>query len=317
MRPALHSNPKFGLSPNLKIGVLYGGSSSERAISLKSGRAVLRALKQAGFSARWIDPKQVQKLAARLHTIDLAFIALHGKGGEDGTIQQYLEKKKIPYIGSGPAGSRRAFDKVLSKKIFLQSGIPTPSSLMIEGSNWKKRLSRFPVPFFVKPSCEGSSIGAFPVEDFRREAEKLRRHLNRFGRLLVEKKMEGREFTVGILGQKPLPVIELRPKRKFYDYKAKYTKGMTVYDVPAKIPAPLARKMQRMALKVHRSLGLRDFSRVDMMLDASGDIYVLEANSIPGFTEFSLLPKAAKEAGISFEQLCVQLVAWAYNRSKK
>lgn len=314
MRPALHSNPKSGLSPNLKIGVLYGGNSSERPISLKSGRAVLAALKQAGFSACWIDPKDTSKLAARLQTIDLAFIALHGKGGEDGRIQQYLEKKKIPYIGSDAAASRRAFDKGLSKKIFLKSGIPTPFFTIIDRSNWKKRLSRFPVPFFVKPPCEGSSIGAFPVEDFRREAEKLRRHLNRFGRLLVEEKIEGREFTVGILGQKALPVIELRPKNKFYDYKAKYTKGMTMYDVPARIPRTVAKKMQRLALKVHRVLGLRDFSRVDMMTDASGGIYILEANSIPGFTEFSLLPKAAKEAGISFQQLCTQLVVLAYRR---
>jgi D-alanine-D-alanine ligase len=148
-------------------------------------------------------------------------------------------------------------------------------------------------------------------------ADKIRRTAERFGDLMAEKKIEGREFTVGVFGGEALPVIELRPKRAFYDYRAKYTKGMTDYLVPAKIPAVLRKKMQRMALRVHQVLGLRDFSRVDIMVDKQNRPYVLEANSIPGFTELSLLPKAARAAGYSFETVCSQLVAWAYERGIK
>ncbi len=181
---------------------------------------------------------------------------------------------------------------------------------------WRRKIQGFGLPCFVKPLREGSSIGAFAVEDLEKMAVKIERTIHAFGDLLVEKKIDGRELTVGILGHRALPVIEMKPKGSFYDYHSKYTKGMTEYIVPARIPKVLERKLQRIALKTHKSLGLRDFSRVDMMVDHVGKIYVLEANSIPGFTELSLLPKAAKAAGISFENLCLQLVAWAYKRSK-
>lgn len=315
MQQALNSNRKSASYKNLKIGVLYGGASSERKISLKSGRAVHKALKNAGYSTLWLDPKNSAKFKSQLGKIDLAFIALHGKGGEDGTLQAFLEKRKIPYIGSDARSSRAAFDKALSKQIFRKHRIPTADYTLVTLSDWKKKLPAFPKPFFVKPPREGSSIGAFAVEDFNETAEKLRKTLKRFGQLMVEKKILGREYTVGVLGNKALPVIELKPKSEFYDFKAKYTKGMTEYVVPARIPKSLAKKLQKTALKTHRALGLRDFSRVDIMADEKGRIYVLEANSIPGFTEFSLLPKAARAAGISFEDLCSQLIVWACRRS--
>lgn len=312
----LFSNPKSALSKNLKVGVLLGGDSSERSISLKSGRAVCKALKRGGYCVTRLDPRNLAHIKNSLKKIDLAFIALHGRGGEDGKIQRFLESKKIAYVGSAPRASLQAFDKVVSKKIFQGKGIPTPPYRLISAADWEKKLSQFsvPLPYFFKPPCEGSSIGAFGVEDLAESAVKIRHALKRYGRLLVEKKIEGREFTVGILGRRALPVIELRPKAEFYDFRSKYTKGMTKYLVPAPISKKLSSKLQRLAKRTHEALGLRDFSRVDFRVDESGRPYVLEANSIPGFTELSLLPKAAKACGISFEELCSTLVKWAYKR---
>lgn len=297
----------------LRIGVLSGGDSSERKISLRSGKAVLEALARSGVSVRRIDPRNFQKTREAFPLINLAFIALHGKGGEDGAIQKRLEKAGIPYVGSDVAGSRLAFDKVEAKKIFEREGIPTPEWRAFSRKDWRG-LEIFPAPFFVKPVADGSSIGVFLVEDFRRSAEKIIRALKQYSVLLAERRMEGREFTVGILGNQALPVIELRPRRKFYDYKAKYTPGMTEYLVPAPIPEARRRKFQKLALRVHRALKLRDFSRVDLMTDSKENPFVLEANTIPGFTELSLLPKAAREAGISFEALCLKLVEMAWSR---
>ena len=310
------SNPKFALSNDLKVGVFCGGRSSERKISQLSGRAVYGALKRAGFSALLIDPAKPQSMERRVRAIDVAFLALHGHGGEDGRIQTYLEKKRVPYVGADAHGSRNAFDKLLAKRLFLRSRIPTPPHRVLTRSNWKKALARFPGPWFIKPHREGSSIGVFMVEDLRKSAEKIKRAVVEYGKLLAEQKISGREFTVGILGRQALPPVELVPKNPFYDFHAKYTKGMTEYRVPARIPAGLRKKLQRIALKVHRCLKLRDLSRIDIMVDRKGRPFVLEANSLPGFTELSLLPKAAKAAGMSFEEVCTRLVHWASQRGK-
>jgi len=252
-----------------------------------------------------------------LKQVDVAFLALHGQGGEDGTIQRYLNRRKIPYVGSDPVPSERTFDKEKSKKWFVKHSIPTPPFTVINRSNWKRRLSRFKPPYFVKPVCNGSSVGVFCVEDFSKKAEILiRKALRSHGRLLIEKKILGREMTVGILGNEALPVIELIPKRSFYDYRAKYTRGMTRYLVPAPIAKSLRVKLQRLAKRVHHRLGLRDLSRVDVMMDHRDKPYVLEANSIPGMTELSLLPKAARAAGMPFEKVCETLVGWAYKRKR-
>lgn len=315
MKRAFPSNLKSGLLKNLKIGVLYGGASSERKISIRSGRAVHSALKRLGFSTRWIDPRKKMEARQAFKKIDLAFIALHGRGGEDGTIQSQLERLKIPYIGSDARTSRLAFDKILTKRILLKKRIPTPQFRIYWRANKLSSLRRFPVPFFVKPPQEGSSIGIYEVRKWEESADKLRKTARVYGTFLLEEKIQGREFTVGILGNKALPVIELKPKHGFYDYHSKYTKGMTEYLVPAPIQQKLAKRLQRVALAVHRALGLRDFSRVDLMVDEKQRPYVLEANSIPGFTELSLLPKAARAAGISFENLCYQLVRMAFERS--
>ena len=304
--------PMTALS-RLRIGVFSGGRSSEREISLRSGRAVLEALTRSGLSVLSIDSRDPRQTKAALSRIDVAFLALHGRGGEDGTIQGELEKAGIPYVGSDPSGSRLAFDKIEAKKRFRRSGIPTPRWRTFDRSHWRE-LKDFPVPFFIKPVADGSSIGVFLVEDFRQSVEKIIHALDDYPVLFAEERIEGREFTVGILGHQAFPVVELRPQRKFYDYQAKYTPGMTEYLVPAPIPAVWRRRFQRLALRVHRTLGLRDFSRVDLMADSKGRPYILEANTIPGFTELSLLPKAAREAGISFDELCLRLVRMAWRR---
>jgi D-alanine-D-alanine ligase len=249
-----------------------------------------------------------------LKRIDAAFIALHGHGGEDGTIQKLLEQRKIPYVGSSPKASRRTFDKRLSKKIFTRFRIPTPPFKVIKNAKDLNGLRRFPLPWVVKPVRDGSSVGVFFVEDFAKSAEKIKRALHEHAELLIEKKIEGREFTVGILEDQALPVIEVVPSRDFYDFKAKYTPGMTEYKVPAPISERLTLKLQQIALKAHRLLGLRDFSRVDFMVDSEERPYVLEANSIPGLTELSLLPKAAEAAGISFDEMCYRLISLSYKR---
>ncbi|MBI3306684.1 MAG: D-alanine--D-alanine ligase [Candidatus Omnitrophica bacterium] len=309
------SNPRFELSKNLRIGILLGGNSSERKISLRSGRAVDQALRGIGYHSVKIDPRSPQRMQSLLSRIDVAFIALHGQGGEDGTVQKLLTRKNIPYIGSDVHASRRAFDKCQAKKIFRKNGVPTPPFTLVTAKNWKSRLRGFPTPFVIKPLCEGSSIGVFFVEDFAKCAEKIRKALKGYGMLLAEKKIIGREFTVGILGDRALPVVELKPKRSFYDYRAKYTSGMTDYLVPAPISKKIAKRIQAAGLSAHQALGLRDFSRVDIMLDEKNRPFVLEANSIPGFTALSLLPKAARAAGISFEDLCCRLVHAAWKRS--
>lgn len=317
MPPKFCSNPKFELSKGLKIGVIRGGSSSERAISLRSGRAIYRALKTAGLAVRYLDPADPVRLKKGLGKIDVAFLALHGHGGEDGVIQRQLERRRISYTGSDERGSRLAFNKVFAKRIFRRAGIPTADFVLLSPKNWKKKLVRFPMPSFVKPLCDGSSIGVFMVNSPLDSSSRIRRAFRRYGILFAEKRIQGREFTVGILGDRALPVVELKPGNAFYDYQAKYTKGKTDYLVPAPIPTGLARRLQNLGLRVHKALGLRDLSRVDIMVDGRGRPFVLEANTIPGFTEFSLLPKAARADGIGFEDLCCRLLAYACRRTRR
>ena len=317
MKPALNLNPKFGLLRKIKVGVVRGGLSAERRISLRSGRAVTRALRRAGIAAFPIDPSDKRTFSRKIRAADILFIALHGKGGEDGVLQRMLERKRILFTGAPSAACKKSFDKHISKKHFERLAVPTPEYVILDKKNWRKLAAAFPAPYFAKPLDGGSSQGVFLVEDFRKSAEKLRRSILKFGRILIEKRIIGRELTAGLLGDLKLPVVEVKPSRPFYDYKAKYTKGMTVYEVPAKIPAKIARKVQTLAYQVYQGLGLKGFSRVDVMLDRKNQPYVLEVNSIPGLTEFSLLPKAARAVGISFEELCLRVLLDAYKRKGK
>ncbi len=300
-----------------RIGVLMGGNSSERSISLRSGEAVLTALRQSGLT---VIPVDIQGSASEIKSkiqeanIDIGFIALHGKGGEDGVIQNLLEELEIIYIGSNPDASFKGFNKLETKKIFAQASIPTPNYVIINKRDLKEKISNFPFPVFIKPLEEGSSIGVKKISSLEEMLSVAPKELDAYDSLMVEAAILGRELTVGILGDTALPVIELRPKREFYDYTAKYTKGMTEYLIPAPVESAAAKEIQNIALRAHRALGLRDFSRVDFMLDGGNRPFVLEVNTIPGFTETSLLPKAAKEAGLEFSELCLTLLQLAKER---
>lgn len=309
-----------------KIGVLMGGPSAEREISLRSGKAVCDSLKQAGVSVLAIDIKTDNPLTTikqlKSSHIALAFIALHGHFGEDGEIQKLLEGLNTPYTGSGVVASRLALDKVAARKIFQIYGLSVPRYTMIrkEAFNFKKsgffnqKTSTFPL--VIKPVSQGSSIGLSIVWDRRQLTKAIRAAFLVDRRIILEEYIKGREITVGILEEKPLPIIEIIPKKQFFDYEAKYQVGMTEYRVPARLKNGLVAKVQTAALKAHRSLGCKDFSRVDMIL--KGDTpFVLEVNTIPGLTRTSLLPKAAAVVGISFSDLCIKLIKSAYKHADK
>ena len=299
-----------------RVGVFLGGRSHERSISLKSGEAIFQALRNAGLDAVKIDTANGLRSQLKEHSIDLAFLALHGTGGEDGAVQKVLNKARIPYVGSDPHASALAFDKARAKRVFIRHGIPTPSYDVLTRATWRKKLQKWVPPYVIKPVNEGSSIGVFFIHKRENISKQIQANFRNYPRLLVEKKIVGREFTVGIFGDQALPVIELRPKRKFYDFKAKYTKGLTEYLVPAPIPDNLANNLRSLALQVHNVLGLRDLSRVDFKVDNKNQPFVLEVNSIPGFTEMSLLPKAAQCVGIGFVELCLSLLEMARTREE-
>lgn len=292
-----------------KIGVLAGGPSNEREISLRSGKAVHEALLREGLDAVLLDVKGDVRGAMAQNAVDVAFIALHGRFGEDGTVQGMLDELGIPYTGSGRAASAVAIDKIASKEAFLTAGISVPRhAVFCKGDFDSRRVAPLGLPLVVKPHLEGSSIGLSIVRDLT-ELEAAVGEALRFGeKALVEEYIDGRELTVGILDDEPLPVIEIVPRQKVYDYKAKYSDPETRYLVPAPIDGDTALRAQDLGRRAHRALGCRCFSRVDIMMDLSGGLFVLEANTIPGMTERSLLPKAAGAKGLSFGSLCVRLI---------
>jgi len=304
-----------------KIGVLAGGPSNEREISLQSGEAVYKALKEAGAEAVFLDIKRgLSKNDAKKFDIDIAFIALHGRFGEDGTIQKILEDVRIPYTGSGPLASRITLDKIASREIFVKAGLDVPGCNVIT----KKTFDRAAVekiaqiigfPLVVKPQFEGSSIGISVVNKEKNLKEALELAFRYGANVIVEEYIQGRELTVGMLEDKPLPVIEIVVKEQFYNFKAKYKRSDTEYIVPADIDPRYHEEARAIGRLAHKSLGCESFSRVDMILDERRDkIFVLEVNSIPGFTSHSLLPKAAAYAGISFNQLCLKIIESALSR---
>jgi D-alanine-D-alanine ligase len=285
-----------------KIAVLMGGPSAEREVSLRSGAAVAKGLREAGYDVVEVDVKSRElDLPAG---IDAAFVALHGEFGEDGEVQKLLEKKGVPYTGSGPYASKAAFDKVLSKKIFVDNGIPTPSYEILR-AGIKRKL---PLPVVVKPARQGSSIGVHRVFSESEWPAALKDAFSHDSNVLVEAYIEGRELTVGIVGAEVLPVIEIVAPDDWYGFDAKYTKGKTRYLVPAPLDEQMSRTCQNLALQTFTALGCRNMGRVDIRLSEDEKPYVLELNSIPGFTETSLLPKAAAESGLNFSALCDRIV---------
>jgi len=304
-----------GSLKKMRIALLLGGASSEREISLKTGEAVARAMEEEGLDVVKVDVgEDLNELVDTLNRVKphVVFIALHGRFGEDGVIQGVLEYMGIPYTGSGVMASALAMDKVASKRLFSYHGIPVPRYSVFRKEGWtlpgETPLDALSYPLVVKPAAEGSTIGVSVVKE-KGELEPALQNAYRYGEtVLVEEYIEGRELTVGILDDEPLPVVEIIPKGGFYDYKAKYTPGMTQYEVPAKLSQETFTMVQNMALLAHRALGCKGVSRVDFRLSSDGTPYALEVNTIPGMTETSLLPKAARAAGISFKELVLRIL---------
>lgn len=288
-----------------KIAVLMGGPGSERQISLASGQAVLEALRSLGLNAQSVD---VTGTTIELPPgTDLAFNVIHGTFGEDGQLQEILERLGVPYTGAGVRSSRTAFDKNLAKAVFVAAGVPTPRAEIIDVSDGPRPPS-LAAPFVVKPPREGSSVGVHIVRDPAAAAAALA-DAAKFGNdILVEEFIAGKELTVGILNDQALPIVHIAPREGFYDMANKYPwmsgGAGSDYACPADLDAATTRAVQDAALAAHRALGVEIYSRVDVLLDARHHPFVLEANTIPGMTATSLLPKAAAAIGIAFPELC-------------
>jgi len=292
-----------------RIGVLMGGLSAEREVSLKSGAAVHRALLDRGFDAVAIDVDR--GLAGRLadERIEVAFICLHGRYGEDGSVQGLLELMGIPYTGSGILASALAMDKIFAKKIFAASGMTiTPYVVVHQGEEPAAASLPFPLPVVVKPSREGSSVGVSIVkraEDLRAAVEAAFRYDRE---ILIEQYVKGREIQVGILDGRAIGAIEIVPKNEFYDFEAKYTDGMATHILPAPLPPEQYAALLGAGEQAHRCLGCSGYSRVDFIVTGDGTAYVLEVNTLPGMTALSLLPEIAQGAGISFTELVERII---------
>ncbi len=306
---------------NKRIAVVMGGPSAEREVSLNTGRGILAALQEKGYDAVGIDlePRRfIEQL--RDAGAQVVFNAIHGKYGEDGLLQGALELLGLPYTGSGVLASALAMDKGFTKRLFLQAGISTPHSCLYAAADAKARplaaeiVAAFGLPVVVKPATQGSSLGVTIVEAAEALAAALDTAFKYDDRVLIEQFINGKELTVTILGTdapRALPIIEIVPHSGRYDYASKYTKGATDYLCPAPLDAATTSAVQREALAAFVLLGCRGVSRVDVMLDAAGTPYVLEVNTIPGMTATSLVPKAAAAAGISFADLCEQILLMA------
>lgn len=299
----------------LKLTVLSGGPSAEREVSLASGRAVAAALRSVGHDVEIADirPSDLSALSA---PADVIFIALHGTFGEDGELQRILEKRGLLFCGSDSASSARAMDKVIAKRHFVEAGVPTPRFDVVKKARIGDICRKWPLPAVVKPISQGSSVDCHIVREVGELKHRLEQVVGIYGSCLIEEYIDGPELTVGILGEQALPVCEIRTPRAFYDYEAKYRDDRTRYifdDIP--LPVDCLEAVQAQSLAAHRSLGCRDFTRVDWCVDARTLLpYCLEVNTIPGFTDHSLLPKAAARADMSFAQLCQRIVELALQR---
>ena len=298
-----------------KVAVLLGGKSAEREVSLKSGGMVLAALRKKGVDAHPFDPKEKDLLELVKERFQRVFIALHGGFGEDGTVQGVLEWLGIPYTGSGVLASALAMDKVRTKRLWAAEGLPTaPYEVLGKDTNLKAVAKKLGVPLFVKPASEGSSVGMTKVKKAGDLEEAYALAVNYDPVVLAEKFIDGPELTVAILGEQVLPIIRIETPREFYDYEAKYIANDTRYLIPCGVAEKKEKELQAICLKAFRSLGCRGWGRVDLMLDKRGRPYLLEVNTSPGMTDHSLVPMAARAVGISYEDLCVQVLERAHVR---
>lgn len=297
-----------------KIAVLMGGPSKEREISFRSGRAVLAALKRRGYDAIEIDAAVDLPDRLRREGVAAVFIALHGKWGEDGCVQGMLEWLKIPYTGAGVLGSSVGMDKVVCKRTAQSLGIPVaPDVVFVAGRDNSKAFAAkitMPLPVIVKPSREGSTINVTIVSTMTELPVAIDHACESDGTVLIEKYVKGTELTVGLLEGSALPLVEIVPKSGFYDYTSKYTKGMTEYIVPARIDAATTKELQRWSEVLAETVGAVGFARADYIM-GNHEVVFLELNTIPGMTDLSLVPMAAKASGIEFDALCERVLEGA------
>ena len=300
--------PEFG-----KVAVLLGGRSAEREISLKSGEAVLKALQSKGVDAHPFDPALHHMEVLLQEGFERVFIALHGRFGEDGSVQGALELMGLPYTGSGILASALAMDKWRTKLIWEAVGISTPHHIVINAeTDFDEVAAYLDLPFIVKPAREGSTIGLSKInakKDFSNAYQLAAQHDSL---ILAEQFIEGKELTAAILGDTPLPLVRIEVAGELYDYHAKYLTNDTRYFCPSGLPDELSQKLQAQALQAHRILGCKGWSRVDVILDENEQPFFLEANTSPGMTDHSLVPMAAKAAGISFEDLVIKILALSH-----
>jgi D-alanine-D-alanine ligase len=302
-----------------KIGVLMGGSSAEREVSLKSGTAVYNSLRSLKYKVVAIDAGDDLCAVLKKQKIELAFIALHGGHGENGAVQGMLEIMGVPYTGSGVLASALAMDKEASKKVFTYHNVPTPpfkiitrEALKVMGKKAGGRQVRlslpFPLPWVIKPATEGSSVGVEIVRDKAGLKAALKKAFAYGEKVVAEKYITGKEVQIGILNNRVLGGVEVRPSLEFYNYEAKYTAGLTEYIFPPRLLKKVYDRAKETALAAHKALACSGATRVDLIIDAGGDPFVLEVNTIPGMTETSLLPKIAKNAGLGFGELLTRIL---------
>ena len=293
-----------------KVAVLMGGDSNERAVSLLSGGAVFLALKRLGIEAEAFDPSD--RDINEIQSYNRVFITLHGRGGEDGSMQAFLKSKNVAYTGSDSLSSAIGMDKIKTKLLWRSLNIPTPDFLQVnEKTSYVEILDAISVPFFIKPSNEGSSIGIDKIKNEKQYQEAFLKTSKIDANVIVEKFVDGEEFTVAIVNGKTFPVIKIKPSNEFYDYEAKYIKDDTQYICPSGIEKNKEASISEEALKAFKAVGCSSWGRVDFMMDKAGRHYFIEVNTSPGMTSHSLVPMAAKEVGINFDQLVLEILKTA------
>lgn len=301
-----------------RVALLAGGKSGESEVSLASGKGAGEALEEAGFDVTYFDPAEKEDLKRLIDgPFDVAFLCLHGKYGEDGTVQGLLETIGLPYIGSGVWSSALAMDKVKAKLYYDKEGIPTPPSVSLQAGNAfdvDEIVEKLGAHCVVKPGTEGSALGVFIVEGAPAVSEAIEKVFEIDSEVLIERYIKGKELTVAVIGNETpeaLPIIEIVPKSDFYDYESKYAPGGSQHICPAPLPEETTRMVQDLAVRAHKALSCEGVSRTDFILEEDGVCWTLETNTIPGMTGTSLLPDAARAAGISFPELCTRLVRYA------
>ncbi|MCC8373091.1 MULTISPECIES: D-alanine--D-alanine ligase [Photorhabdus] len=302
-----------------KVAVLLGGTSAEREVSLLSGQAVLAGLREAGIDAYPVDTKDFPVTQLKEAGFEKVFIALHGRGGEDGTLQGVLEFLQLPYTGSGVMASALSMDKLRTKQLWQGIGLTVSPYVSINSQQFERLtdsqlqeyVADLGLPLIVKPSLEGSSVGMTKVDEISELRGALEAAFRYDVDLLVEKWLNGPEYTVAILGDAALPSIRIQPAAVFYDYDAKYWSEETQYFCPSGLSDEKEQQLTELALKAYQSVGCSGWGRVDVMMDTDGDFYLLEVNTSPGMTSHSLVPMAARQAGLSFSQLVVKILELA------